>query len=82
MDINKFPKEKHYAVIVFNGDAKHDGAGWYCGANAVDYFVKTHEELLTWIVNHSKNKQYKVVEVYPMEVVIPAPIIKGGREDV
>jgi hypothetical protein len=73
-----FPREKHYAVIKFDHGIGCDGDGWWNGDNAVNYFIKTYDELIEWVAG-GPNGQYVVIEAYPMTVEVPKPILKSSK---
>lgn len=76
MNIDKFPNVKHFAIIVFNDNIGHDGSGWYTGENAVNYFVMSEEEAVTWIETKSEYKRYKIIEATPVDIEMTRPVLK------
>jgi hypothetical protein len=70
----RFPSDQHFAVVLFDTNIGCDGEGWWNGDNAVNYLVMTYEEIVQWVAKN-KDRKFKVVEVYPMTVEIPEPVV-------
>jgi hypothetical protein len=71
----------HYAILTQSKITVPDTYGGTETLDKIEYLVMPHNEILDWIKYESRDKDYKVLEVYPMTVSTTTTLCSSKWDD-